>query len=1439
MNLAEFRTQFPQYNDMPDDVLAQSLHQKYYSDIPFDQFSNSIGLQASVPDMTTKVGPADFAGGVAETIAGPVAQFVTAPVALASGVAEATKPVAGSRIAGTLLNYFTNRLGEKFIQGGERITKPVGEFMAPETQTGKVLSEKLSQVFDYLPEKAGEATYQATESPALATAAKTGAYGLELLAPFFRRAKASEVAQTEAKPSGPSTVAADMQKVRPVTEAVDQSLKAAQAARETTGAKPTTMESAFKQANSIDNKGISVEHVQRGTQELVEAAKIPSGADVSVRSGTAQDWAERMPGMPLRVYEELAKVPSTDIGPAQEIELQKFNALVSQEGKAPETAMRAVWGPELADAPPGLRQAIRSGLAMPEVSSDITSGRGVGTDSELPARSVQSVKIDASQKPPVIPPEKVYAGQVSTVEIKPNAALDPEAKAIETKFAQEIMADPEAAKQRYIQANTNEHGTLVINTDQARELSPDYAASIESRSKNANAVHEPASAIVKAIYADALKKAPQEGHGQAVASYEEGVKLQTEALQGKKAEVIPIRPTQKEPFPTSDQRKVVNLGIGIKPELRPLVEDLGKRIQATKIGRESTDLLKAGISDVQKGFAPMAEGSPRARAVVKDWANADRLARWQWGQFDELLKKNYTEEELGAMWRAADEENVLRTTGKKQTGAGGIDALPTDQRAVVETLHQYGEELLQRAKAVEMFKGEGLPYWAPRMAVIIGKDGEVLRAKGGAEGGTVGRNVTTSAPSLKHRKYLTKEDTEKAMKEKFGEGAKVVENIRTMPLAMSRLERAIAGRELINNIKEIGKQAGEELISESDKPGFFTLDHPSFKTYRPRLSRVGDVNVETNKFEVVKDANGEIVFDKVPLWIAKEFEGPLKAVMSENSGVIYRGLMALKGKTMSIIMYSPIIHNAVEYGRALPASPGKMLSFRMYRDGGAAMRDPELMRQAITDGMVPIGHRYAFQDISGLMEEPTLKEGRSTTAKVAGAVADVVSEEAGKKVRSAVDQAGDVWHNKLLWDQVAKLQAGLYVNIKANFKSKLIEGGLDADKAEAVAGKVAAHFANRYAGAIPNEAMSQWSRKMANMVMFSRSFTIGNIGAMKDAMTGLPRDVQAQIMRDVGELEGAQALKSVSGDVKSMARRKALGIIMMDIAFGIAGNSILQDTLDHLKRDKSLDQIGQGYADRLDALVQRGKESPLEVLNPIGDLEALSSTHENEPGKEERVLWGYDDKGTAIYVRLPTGKIGEEFSGYIDLFTGKADILLRKESTVIRPLQQAILNDVGFGRHLYDPDAKGVKASMKRMGAIVWNFAAQQTPQESIKGAARLAQGKGNDVDFYKVVGPFFGFTFSKGAPGGPAVGVMFKVSRQHSNEIVNIMPDVKQLIEDGDQNAAIEKMREAHMTPQEIRTTLKYAANPGARISPRKMRQFQQTAPEEEKDRMQKLQGQ
>tara|TARA_R110002153_G_scaffold173631_3_gene326450 strand:- start:16951 stop:25440 length:8490 start_codon:yes stop_codon:yes gene_type:complete len=47
--IQNFRVKNPQYNDMPDDQLVTALHNKYYSDIPVEQFNQKIGFQLAQP----------------------------------------------------------------------------------------------------------------------------------------------------------------------------------------------------------------------------------------------------------------------------------------------------------------------------------------------------------------------------------------------------------------------------------------------------------------------------------------------------------------------------------------------------------------------------------------------------------------------------------------------------------------------------------------------------------------------------------------------------------------------------------------------------------------------------------------------------------------------------------------------------------------------------------------------------------------------------------------------------------------------------------------------------------------------------------------------------------------------------------------------------------------------------------------------------------------------------------------------------------------------------------------------------------------------------------------------------------------------------------------------------------------------------------------------
>lgn len=875
------------------------------------------------------------------------------------------------------------------------------------------------------------------------------------------------------------------------------------------------------------------------------------------------------------------------------------------------------------------------------------------------------------------------------------------------------------------------------------------------------------------------------------------------------------------------------------------LEDYARRVEAAKTPVEENKLTKfltdeSGsvsfklpekakefVDDIKRDalmFAtPMEVGSDRARSTAKDFANAMRWTRWNGTRIFNLLKEKYSPVELETMWNKLDEssdyaqnlekEGMSREESIRKTEADKVGhfSLPEDQFEIVQAMNDWAKASWERAKKLEMVEGEGYPFWTPRMAAVIGEDGgwTTPKSEGGKPMVTSGRNLTTTAGSLRERKYETAEETEAAMKN-LGEGTGVlVRDIRTMPLALTRLNQAIAGRALINKIKEVGRDTGADtVIGEHGGEGYFTIDHPAFQTYRPKLE-MG----ENGKRKILNDEHGNPIFEKVPIYVSKEFEGPLKAVLSQDSGAAYRALMELKGKSMGLIMYSPMIHNAVEYGRALPLMPGKVATLKIYFEGNRVKKDPVLMQEAINNGLVPIGQRFFNQDITSILETPDLTPGRSWTAKLLGNLTDVVSKDAGQKVRSTIDNFGDLWHNTLLWDRVADLQMGLYTNMR----EQGIQSGLDPKSASTVA----AHLANRYAGSLPMESMGNMSRKMANVALFSRSFTIGNLGVMKDMMTGLPSDVKAQLLRDIGA-EGTEKAVTV-------ARRKAIAAFAIDIALMYAGNSIVQDALDMMKRDKSIGQVGLDYVDRFDKLMKNHADSPWDLLNLPEDLHQLSSLATHEPGKEERVLFSKDpDTGTAYYMRIPTGKIGEEFLGWM---TSPMEMIKKKTSPFVSPLVDIYKNEDYFGHPVYDAGAAGLQGAAENIGKAVWHIMKAQVPQDSIVSSYNmLTGGKSKDIDILKTVGPLAGITFSKGYPGGPEAGILAGAIRRHEDNVSAAMPQIKKAVENNKDDEARKIMEGLGMNPREQRSLINYYKNPAGKVNRRSINKFERIATPEEK---------
>jgi ADP-ribosyltransferase-like protein len=874
--------------------------------------------------------------------------------------------------------------------------------------------------------------------------------------------------------------------------------------------------------------------------------------------------------------------------------------------------------------------------------------------------------------------------------------------------------------------------------------------------------------------------------------------------------------------------------------------------------KDAADTLMDIGRDAQMLTAPMATGTRDSMAIAKDFANTMRRNRWDWDRIDSDVVKKFTPEQRARMWSAADEESTslqLKEPAHMREHQGFATLEPAE-RAAVEELQTRAQSAWVRARDIGMVEGEGLPAYTPRMVMNVGTafaDDKALPLN------SIGNNLKIRTAQMLRRKHMTVEETEKAAKDYVGMRAAlkgksveeinaaidkvaVARDIRVLPMATAKLEDAIAGRTLINNIKKYGDSTGAETVVEGAIPAgsdtkWFTLDHPAFRTWRPKLAEV------EGKFQAVKDTEGNTIFEQVPLYVHGDFEGPLRAVLSQKSGAIYGGMMAVKAKTMSLIMNSPMIHNAVEFGRAFPAMPVRI--FKAYFDGNRAKNNVPLMHEAIDNGLVPIGHRFFNQDISGLMESPDLTPGRSWTAQILAAVPGLFDEAAGTAVKVAIDKAGDFWHNTLLWDRVADLQMGLYVNMRGDMIAK----GIDAQTAS----RIAAHWANRYAGALPKEAMSDAATKFSNFALFSRSFTLGNLGVLKDVFTGLPKDVLAQIERDAGVIDPA-----AKGYAKDMARRKAFSIVMMDIALLHVANSVLQSALSMMLMDKSMSEEMHGYTRRYRDMVNETETHPLSLITPLslaggamggavggvggamvgaalgtglGVMRRMSATFDNEHGKQDRLKIGYGADGTAIYARSPFGKIGEEFTGYLE---SPIDMLKKKEGTLARPMLQVVSNDKGFGRKIYDPDAETLSERAFAMWQIIKHIGKSQFPEGQINAFADTVKGEGDKkVNLLQLAGPMAGVTFSRGAPGGPAVGEMYHAKSQFEFQVNQAMPDIRRQILRGDQPGAEQAMKDLGMDAAYSRWVVKTTLNPATRLSPKGLRDFYRTATPEQRDRM------
>jgi hypothetical protein len=469
--------------------------------------------------------------------------------------------------------------------------------------------------------------------------------------------------------------------------------------------------------------------------------------------------------------------------------------------------------------------------------------------------------------------------------------------------------------------------------------------------------------------------------------------------------------------------------------------------------------------------------------------------------------------------------------------------------------------------------------------------------------------------------------------------------------------------------------------------------------------------------------------------------------------------------------------------------------------------------------MSPIGKRFFNQELSGMMEDPSVVPGRSLTAQILGGGVGKLNYEAGQSVKRAIDNFGDIWHNKLLWDRVADLQMGLFLHAEDQAKAS----GLD----PIAAAKVGGDIANLFAGSLPTESMSHVARFFGNLAFFSRSFTMGNLAIVKRMIMGMPGDAQAQIERTLGPEEAAKA--------NSYMRRRAASIMALEIAVGQVGNSLLQDAIDKMRRNKSLSDIQQGYIDRWHKLLN--DKTPMQLIqHPFNDIAALSSTAEHEPGKENRILWGYAPDGTGTYIRQPLGKVGEDLMGWME---SPNDTLHKKEGTLAKPILDIYNNSDYFGHKVYNDKTPDIGDKLGMMKDVTLHILSAGVPADTIKAAGNLISGKGDkEMSMAKIALPMAGLTVSKGYPGGPEAGVLAATMKRHEQDVSTALPSIKEAVEGGDVDNARKIMSNLGMTAREQNSLIKHYENPSGKVNPKSMEKFERIATPEEKELMKEQAG-
>lgn len=819
-------------------------------------------------------------------------------------------------------------------------------------------------------------------------------------------------------------------------------------------------------------------------------------------------------------------------------------------------------------------------------------------------------------------------------------------------------------------------------------------------------------------------------------------------------------------------------------------------LHALPVVGDAVGTLAGKVFDVSDqmtmSLAPMSHptATDTSIALAADLANQLRYMRWVATQAIDGLTKKFPRDRLEAMWEAAEVESVAeqaaRTTKAVRPAVpvpGGFASLSAEEVQTVQDAMAASQHAFGRAVAAGMIdKDSEIPFYVPHIVVQVGQP-----------------------------------------------GVRVVKDIRTLVLSTLQIHEAVAGRLLINRIDALGRQSGKATVSVGGRPG--NIEPMSgVSTFTPRLMHreYGTVpELEAvipflpppdngEKWFTIEqspaffkwtfshvDAGGMVHFKNVPIFVRGDFEGPLRAVLKKQTTLATKWMRVLKGKMMTSILYG-VAHLAVILGRAMPETK-RPIPIAMMREGSIAMHNADVMRRFIEwGGGDPVGKRWALHGEQADGELFDRKWGHSWTAQIMGALARPLGKGASDATKRGVDVAGDFVHNKLLWERIGSFQIGLFL--------KLEREQLHAGFSPIEAAKYAAHLANRWAGALPQESMGQIGNSLANWLLFSRSYRLGNLGLVKDAALGLPGRITASITPRRRKAFGRAARKHI------------LWALAIDLALNTVVADLVQSAVDVTALHRTGAEEINGYLTRFENEGKHLIREPWALLNPFQMMGSLGPMAEHEPGKENRLLVGFEKDGTGIYVRMPWGKFIEDLADYE---THPLHALQSALSPVARALTGIYGNEDSLRRAIYEPYIDTTAEDMRAIGDIVSFMADEFGPSTALHAAERIASGEGRGFDAGEIIGGGLGFSISHGFPGGPAQGFAHREKLKNEFEISREMPGWRKRIKAGAEQAAsgdqaaqdkatedrrkvVQEMRARNLSPSAIRSLISYTLHPG-----------------------------